>query len=376
MSTDSSSHNQADNNACQPKLVAWEITRRCNLFCAHCRASSESSAYDGELTTAQCLTLIDQITEVGKPILILTGGEPLLREDIFEIGSYADRKGLRVVIGTNGTLITPELAQRMRRIPVSRISISIDFPQKTMQDSFRGKQGAFDAAMAGIHHAHAAGMEVQINSTVTRLNAHLLPELVEMALELGVAAFHPFLLVPTGRGKQLANQELSPGDYEKVLRWICQKQQELGDRLFFKPTDAPHYQRIVRQCGLPTGGGHGHPAGLAASQRGFNSATRGCMAGTGFCFISHTGRVQGCGYLDVEAGNILQSSFADVWNNSRLFLELRNLDNLKGKCGRCEYKQLCGGCRARAYEASGDYLAEEPYCIYQPHLAEINSHQV
>ncbi len=348
------------------KLVAWEITRRCNLFCAHCRAASLDEEYAGELSTQECFKLIDQISEVAKPILILTGGEPLMREDVYEIGSYADLKGFRVVIGTNGTLVTPEIAKRIKEIPVSRISISIDFPVAELQDEFRGKKGAYTEAIEGIKNAHDAGIEVQINSTVTRLNVQYLPRLVELALELKVAAFHPFLLVPTGRGKGLANQELAPEEYEQVLRWICYKQQELGDRLFFKPTDAPHYQRIVRQCGIKTSSGHGHPGGFPVSQRGLNTNTRGCMAGTGFCFISHIGQVQGCGYFDVSAGNIREQNFASVWQDSPLFNQLRDIDNLKGKCGICEFKRLCGGCRARAYEATGDFLEAEPYCIYQP----------
>jgi AdoMet-dependent heme synthase len=352
--------------AAGPQLVAWEITRSCNLFCAHCRASAREQEYQGELSTAQCFELIDQIAGVGKPILILTGGEPLLRSDIFEIGAYAHQAGLRVVIGTNGTLIDDEMARRIKAIPASRISISLDFPTAELQDQFRGKSGAFAAAVQGIRCAHSAGLEVQINSTITRLNAAYLPELVDLALELGVAAFHPFMLVATGRGKEMAEQELTPLDYEKTLRWICEKQQELGSRLFFKPTDAPHYQRIARECGLALTGGHGCTAPHPASPGGLNANTRGCLAGTGFCFISHVGRVQGCGYLDVEAGNILRQSFAEVWQHSPLFTALRNLDNLKGKCGLCEYKRLCGGCRARAYEETGDYLEAEPYCIYQP----------
>jgi heme b synthase len=348
------------------KLVAWEITRRCNLFCAHCRAAAADEEYEGELSTEEAFRLVDQIAEVAKPILILTGGEPLMRPDIFEIGKYAHSKEFRVVIGTNGTLVTEEIAERIKEVPISRISISIDFPTAALQDNFRGKEGSFTEAINGIHNAHKAGLEVQINSTITRLNAGYLPKLVDMALELGVAAFHPFLLVPTGRGKGLAKEELAPEEYEEVLKWICRKQQELGSKLFFKPTDAPHYQRIIRQCGVKQPVSCGHPGGFPTSQRGFNTNTRGCMAGTGFCFISHTGQVQGCGYFDVSAGDLRKQTFASVWNDSPLFNELRDIENLKGKCGICEFKSLCGGCRARAYEATGDYLEAEPYCIYQP----------
>jgi radical SAM protein with 4Fe4S-binding SPASM domain len=176
-------------------------------------------------------------------------------------------------------------------------------------------------------------------------------------------AFHPFLLVPTGRGKGLKSVELSPEQYEATLNWIYDRQQELGNSLFFKPTDAPHYLRIIKQrqrtdkiAEGPLQSGR-HPSG---------TITRGCLAGTGFVFISHQGKVKGCGYLDIEAGDVRQQDFAEIWANAPLFQDLRDLGNLKGKCGICEYKRICGGCRARAYEATGDYLEAEPYCIYVP----------
>jgi len=345
------------------QLVAWEITGRCNLFCAHCRGSATSDCIEGELTTQECFDLVDQILEVGNPILILTGGEPLCRPDFLQIAEYAANKGLRVVLGTNGTLLTDEIAAQLKAVPVSRIGISLDFPKAELQDEFRGKEGAYDAAMQGVAAARKAGIEVQINSTVTKLNVDYLEDLLSLALEAGAVAFHPFLLVPTGRGKGLEAVELSPERYEQTLNWIYDKQQQLGDRIFFKPTDAPHYLRIVKQrqrqdCGVKPQNKTGNNAK--------NRITRGCLAGTGFCFVSSRGKVKGCGYLDVEAGDIKKDGFAEVWNNSPLFQSLRNLANLKGKCGVCEYKRICGGCRARAYEATGDYLQAEPYCIYQP----------
>ena len=342
------------------RLVAWEITRRCNLSCAHCRASSQDTDYEGEFTTDECFRLIDSIAHVGRPILILTGGEPLLRPDVFDIGKYATDKGFRVVFGTNGTLIDKQMATALKEMPASRIGVSIDFPTAEMQDKFRGKSGAFDAAVAGIKEARDAGLEVQINSTVTRMNAPLLDELLNLALDIGAVAFHPFMLVPTGRGKDLADVELSPKEHERILNWVYDRQAQLGGRISFKPTDAPHYARITLQR---------RQKAAQEDTKGsphLDSMTRGCLAGVGFCFISHVGRVQGCGYLDVEAGNTRERGFADIWDNSPLFTELRDLSNLKGKCGACEYRRPCGGCRARAYEATGDYLAPEPYCVYQP----------
>ncbi len=365
-------NNRKQSDIITPKLqlVAWEITRSCNLFCAHCRASADDSQYSDEMTTEECCRLIDQILDVGRPIIILTGGEPLIRKDVFQIAQYAVSRGLRVVMGTNGTLITKEVASQMKAIPVSRVGISLDFPVANLQDDFRGKTGAFDAVMTGIANAKQAGVEVQINCTLTRLNVIYLDKVLSLALEVGAVAFHPFLLVPTGRGKGLESVELSPQEYEQTLNWIYDKQQELGDRIFFKPTDAPHYLRIVAQRGkvaventtsssqnTVSSARRGHPA---------NAITRGCLAGTGFCVISHQGKVKGCGYLDVEAGDVKKQTFSQIWADSPLFNRLRDISDIKGKCGICEYKRICGGCRARAYESTGDYLEAEPYCIYEP----------
>ncbi|MFC1929614.1 radical SAM protein [Chloroflexota bacterium] len=348
----------------QLQLVAWEITRSCNLFCAHCRASAANEDHLGELTTEECFQLIGEILDVGQPIIILTGGEPLIRKDVFQIAKYAVTRGLRVVMGTNGTLITEAVAARMKDIPISRLGVSLDFPQAKLQDNFRGKVGAFQAVMAGIANARCAGIEVQIHSTVTKLNMSYLDDLLSLALEMGAVAFHPFLLVPTGRGKGLESVELSPREYEETLNWIYDKQVELGDRIFFKPTDAPHYLRVVSQRQEQEQGDSSLPA--AGRHPPANAITRGCLAGIGFCFISYQGKVKGCGYLDVEAGDLRKQPFRQIWANSPLFNRLRNLSNIKGKCGVCEYKRICGGCRARAYEATGDYLEAEPYCIHEP----------
>ncbi len=349
-------------------VVAWEITKRCNLYCAHCRASADNTQYTGELSLDECRRVIDEVLEVAHPILILSGGEPLFREDVFDVAAHAVSRGLRVVMGTNGTLIDKETAARMKAVPISTVGISLDFPEAELQDKFRGQTGAFAAAMSGITNARSAGVDVQINCTVTKMNVALLDRLLGLALEVGAVAFHPFLLVPTGRGKGLESAELSPQEYEDTLNWIYDKQAELGDRIFFKPTDAPHYMRIVSQrrrqaatppppLDAPSAPRRGHPA---------NAITRGCLAGTGFVFISHQGKVKGCGYLDIEAGDLRQQSFGQIWKESPLFNQLRDLSNIKGKCGVCEYKRVCGGCRARAYETTGDCLVAEPYCVYQP----------
>lgn len=293
-------------------------------------------------------------------MLILTGGEPLLRRDVFQIGRYATERGLRVVLGTNGTLINGQIAAAMREVPISRVAVSIDFPTPKLQDEFRGKAGAFEAAVAGMSEVRRVGIGVQINSTITKMNAPHLDGLLDLALDLGAVASHPFMLVPTGRGKGLAGVELSAEEHERILNWFYDKQLQLGDRISFKPTDAPHYMRIALQRQKK------EAKGLMDRTPTLDSATRGCLAGVGFCFISHVGRVQGCGYLNVEAGNVRRESFSRIWAGSPLFAHLRDLSNIKGKCGVCEYRRPCGGCRARAYEATGDYLGPEPSCAYQP----------
>lgn len=344
-----------------PRVIAWEVTRSCNLACAHCRASALCGPYEGELSTAEAFTLVDQIAEMGSPILILTGGEPLLRADIWQIAERAMGAGLHVVMAPNGTLVTREVARKMAEVGIRRISVSIDYPDATEHDAFRGVPGAFEGAVAGVKNAIAVGVEVQINSTITKMNVHHLPALLALAERIGAVSFHPFMLVPTGRGKELEEQELPPEEYERALNWMYDAQQ--SSALFFKPTDVPHYWRVMRQRAKQDGTKlevHPHAHG------GMNTLSRGCLAGVGFCFISHRGEVQPCGYFDVVAGDVRQMSFPDIWRTSPLFLTLRDLSQLKGKCGACEYRRVCGGCRARAYEVTGDFMAEEPYCVYVP----------
>ena len=340
------------------RLVAWEITRNCNLNCVHCRAAATRGPYDGELDTPAALKLLDQIEEIGRPIVILTGGEPLLREDIFEVAQYGTDKGFRMVMAVNGTLITDAVARHMARAGIMRISISLDGATAEVHDAFRGVAGAFEGAIEGIKRAQAAGIEFQINTTITKANVEQIPLIQELAVSLGASAHHIFLLVPTGRGKYLIEQEITAQEYEQTLNWFYDQRQQAPLQL--KATCAPHYYRILRQRAKQDG------QRVTFDTHGLDAVTRGCLGGTGFCFISHRGIVQPCGFLDLNCGDITQTSFAEVWKKSDIFLNLRNYDNLQGKCGRCEYRQVCGGCRARAHEATGDYLAEEPLCSYEP----------
>jgi heme b synthase len=340
------------------RLIAWETTRSCNLSCKHCRAAAESGPYEGELDTQASYRLLDQIAEVGQPIIILTGGEPLMRADIFEIAAYGTKLGLRMVMAPNGTLITRENAQKMIDSGIQRISISLDGNTKESHDRFRGVDGAFEGSLRGIEIVREAGVDFQINTTITKTNLDQIPSILHLAEELGAVAHHIFLLVPTGRGKYIIDQEIDAVEYERTLNWFYDQREKTSLQL--KATCAPHYYRILRQRAKA----EGKP--VTFQTYGLDAVTRGCLGGTGFCFISHTGRVQPCGFLDLNCGDVTRTPFYEIWYHSEHFLKLRNYSNLKGKCGICEYKAVCGGCRARAFEATGDYLAEEPLCTYQP----------
>ncbi len=347
-----------ETNTMTPRLVAWEITRSCNLSCVHCRASAERGPYPGELDTETCLRILDEISEIAKPIVILTGGEPLLRDDIFELARYGSDLGLRMVMATNGTLFTPELITELQANGIRRVSVSLDGATAESHDRFRQVSGAFDRAVAGIEALRGSGVEFQVNTTVTRHNLDQVPALLDLAVRLGAAAHHLFLLVPTGRARELVDQEIEAREYERLLRWFYQMRSKVP--LHLKATCAPHYYRILRQ----EAGARGEK--VTFETYGLDAVTRGCLAGTAFCFISHEGTVQPCGYLELACGDLKTSSFKEVWQGSDVFRNLRDFSAYRGKCGRCEYLRVCGGCRARAYEATGNYLEEEPLCLYQP----------
>ena len=341
-----------------PRLVAWELTRKCNLNCVHCRAGSDRGPYPGELETAKCLEILEQIRKVGNPIVILTGGEPLLREDIFDLAEAGTGMGLRMVMASNGTLLTPEIITRMKTSGIKRLSISIDGATAEQHDAFRKVPGAFERAMEGIALLNRNNLEFQINTTVSRHNVNALEKILNLAVKLGAAAHHIFLLVPTGRAKEMINQEIDAQEYEKLLHWFYRMRDKVP--LHLKATCAPHYYRILRQEARKQG------EKISFETFGLDAVTRGCLGGTSFCFISNTGIVQPCGYLELGCGDLKTESFQSVWEDSKIFNKLRDFSGYKGKCGRCGYIRFCGGCRARAYEATGDYLAEEPLCAYEP----------
>ncbi len=386
----------------KPRLIFWEVTKGCNLRCIHCRATATELMSPRDLPTTKALDIISQIADFGNPILVLSGGEPLYRHDIFQLAEYATSRGLRAALATNGTLVTKDIAEKIKNSGIKRVSISLDGADATTHDTFRGIPGAFDAAIYGMRNLQELGVSVQINTTIARHNAHQLPDVLTLARRLGADALHTFLLVPVGCGVDIAAEQMVPPDeYERMLNWFYD--QSLSGDIELKATCAPHYFRVLRQrraadrmagreaapaiashpheigptemtmpgsTGIslkPNGGppvGHtGHPGGHPGDM---NAMTKGCLAGTGVCFISHEGEVFPCGYLPALAGDLRKQSFSEVWNDSEVFGQLRDDDNLKGKCGCCEFRHVCMGCRARAFAASGDFLAEEPFCIYQP----------
>ena len=395
----------------KPRLIFWEVTKGCNLRCIHCRATATELSSPTDLPTSRALDIIDQIAAFSNPILVLSGGEPLYRSDIFQLATYAKDKGLRVALATNGTLVTKEVARMIADSGVKRVSISLDGADALTHDTFRGIPGAFDAALHGFRNLKEVGMSVQINTTVARHNAHQLPQVLELAKTVGADALHTFLLVPVGCGVDIAAEQMvPPEEYERMLNWFYDQSLEGGIEL--KATCAPHYFRVVRQRrvadrhaaeaaakaaptssthpkigptdmlmpggtgislkpqGPPPGHHTGHPSG---HPNDMNAMTKGCLAGTGVCFISHEGEVFPCGYLPAIAGDLRREKFADIWANAKVFNELRDTDNLKGKCGCCEFRNVCMGCRARAFAATGDYLDEEPFCVYEPKSPQLRA---
>lgn len=405
MTTNDNGQGSNHGNQNKPRLVFWELTKGCNLRCIHCRASATELSSPNDLSTQAARDIIDQIAEVSSPILVLSGGEPLFRSDIFQLARYGTDKGLRVALATNGTLVTKQVANKIVDSGVKRVAISLDGSDSLTHDTFRGIPGAFDAAIIGFRNLKDLGMSVQINTTIARHNAHQLPQVLELAKSIGADALHTFLLVPVGCGVDIATEQMvPPEEYERMLNWFYDRSLEGGIEL--KATCAPHYFRVVRQrraAGhhsavaaakaaqpVPEAAQHSHigptdmtmpgSTGIELKPHGIgkavghpgthpsdmNAMTKGCLAGSAVCFISNQGEVYPCGYLPALAGDLKKQPFADIWENSVVFNQLRDVNNLEGKCGCCEFRNVCMGCRARAFASTGNYLDEEPFCVYEP----------
>jgi radical SAM protein with 4Fe4S-binding SPASM domain len=378
-----------------PRLVFWETTAGCNLSCIHCRRITVADQLvPQDLSTPESLDLVDQVAALAaagstRTILVLSGGEPLYRPDIYEIAGHATDRGLIVALATNATLVDAGVARRIKEAGIRRVSVSFDGADAATHDVFRGA-GAFDRTLEGIEHLRRASVPFQINTTVARHNVHQMPQALQLAKDLGSQALHLFLLVPVGCGVEIAEDaQITPEQYEAVLNWMYDE--EMAGGMELKATCAPHYFRIARQRQVeerrqgivrerPASHrrqeGAGHPGatpggnGSEAAHSAMSAMTKGCLAGTGVCFVSHRGEVFPCGYLPVEAGNVRREPFQRIWEGSNLFRELRDPDMLGGKCGLCEFKRVCGGCRARAYGMTQEYLGEEPFCTYEPRAAQ------
>jgi radical SAM protein len=366
-----------------PFLAIWEVTQSCDLACKHCRAAAQPMAHPDELTTAEGKALIDQIAAMHVPIFVFTGGDPLKRKDVFELIRYAAEQGVMVALTPSATpLLTREAIFKLKEAGLVRLGISLDGSTPEIHDAFRGLPGAWARTIQAIEWANEAGIPIQVHSTISRHNAHDLDNLCALFEKLAIVMWNVFFLVPVGRG-QLADL-LSGQEFEEVFGKIY----ELSQRVSFqiKTTEAMHYRRYLLQHNLEErrlghGSAHGHPHGASAGKentyeagaptsdartRTASWATRRVNDGKGFLFVSHVGNVYPSGFLPIHAGNVKETPLQEIYRNAPIFKSLRDTSKLEGKCGACEYKEICGGSRARAYAVTGDPLAQEPCCIYQP----------
>ena len=312
-----------------PRIIAWEITRRCELKCRHCRGAARDCDYAGEFTTEECFKTIDALAAFSKPMIILTGGEPLMRDDIFDVARYATEQGCRIVFATCGHLLTDEVAAKLKVAGVMAVSVSLDAATAEAHDAFRGIPGAYAKTVAALDHLKAAGIPFQINTTVSTLNVDELPQILETAIELGASTMDFFFLVPTGRGSEISELSLDPAVRDRALEWIAEKRRTAPVNV--RVTCAPQFKKFLPP-GPPVGG----------------PPFRGCMGGRGFVFISHTGILQPCGFLDLPGGDLraAEFDFETLYKNSEVFKNMRTLNPF-------------AGCPARAYARTGDYMKDE-----------------
>ena len=328
----------------RPSLISWNLTKKCNLRCPHCYMEAGRKA-EQELTTEECLGLLDEMQALGTEMVILTGGEPLLRRDIYDIARYASDLGMWVVMGTNGVLIDDRVAERMVECGVKGVGISIDSIDPSKHDGFRGGPDAWKYSVRALDICRDHGLQVLVQSTVMDMNYDEIPQLIDFARDKGAWSFNLYFLVQTGRGQQM--NDLSPVQTHDILAQLVEKQDDYRPMLV-RSKCAPQFKQIA----------------YAQGRGGLESG--GCMAGTEYARITPNGDVTPCPYMTAVAGNVREQSFTDIWQGSPTLGELRDTNQLKGRCGRCEFNELCGGCRCRAHAAFGDYLQEDPACTYEP----------
>jgi len=353
-----------------PFIVIWETTQACDLACLHCRASAQPARDRGELDTAEAKRLMDTVRQFGRPLFVLTGGDPLKRDDTVELVRHGTSIGLRMAMTPSGTpLMTPDVLARLRDAGLARLAVSLDGSNAAIHDRFRGVSGSFEWTVRMLDAAQKIGLSTQINTTISSHNLHDVEPTVQFITTLGIALWSVFFIVPTGRAR--TSDLTTAEEFESVFHRLY----DLSKTAPFdiKTTAAPHYRRVVvqRQVAERRAGEREQAATPLTAGVGFSLAdgvgrARGVNDGNGFLFISHRGDIYPSGFLPVSAGNVRTHDVVDVYRNSPLFRDLRDTDRLEGKCGVCEYRTICGGSRARAYATTGNYLASDPYCSYIP----------
>ncbi|MED1470897.1 TIGR04053 family radical SAM/SPASM domain-containing protein [Bacillus salipaludis] len=354
-----------------PFIVIWEVTRACQLKCVHCRADAQLTPHPRELTHEEGLNLIDQIFELDNPMLVFTGGDCMMREDLFELADYAVKKGMRVSMTPSATAnVIKERMERAKAVGLSRWGFSLDGPTPEIHDHFRGTPGSFHLTLEKINYLNELNMPLQINTVISRYNYDSLEEMAKLVGELKAVMWYIFLLVPTGRGQLDAC--ITPAEHERVFRWLYELSKTAPYDI--KTTAAQHYRRVVLQQKarehLITNGEICYEDSIttdfASLHDGLKRAPKGVNDGNGFVFVSHIGDVMPSGLLPIIGGNIRETPLADIYRDSKIFKELRQPDHYNGKCGVCEYNKVCGGSRSRTYAVTGDYMESEPFCVYIP----------
>ncbi|MBI4551185.1 MAG: TIGR04053 family radical SAM/SPASM domain-containing protein [Candidatus Latescibacteria bacterium] len=347
-----------------PFLVIWEVTQACDLACVHCRAKAQSFRDPRELTTVEGFRLIDQIREFGQPLFVLTGGDPMKRPDIFDFIAYGTQRGLRMAMTPSGTaLMTREAVARLKAHGLARLAISLDGSSADIHDTFRRVPGSYTWTTRCVEYARQLDLPVQINTTMTRHNFDDFDAMAALVERLGIVLWSVFFLVPVGRGRK--EDELTPQEYEIIFNKLYDLSRVVPFDI--KTTAAPHYRRVVLQRRRAEDGGTDgpRPVGFIPGD-GIGRAPKGVNEANGLVFISHTGEVYPSGFLPLSGGNVRERSLVDIYRNTKLFQLLRDSSQLRGKCGYCDFRDVCGGSRARAYALTGNPMASEPYCVYRP----------
>jgi len=328
-------------------LIAFEVTRQCRFNCVHCRAGAAAGKPD-ELNTDQCKKILDSIAAFKKCMIIFTGGEPMERDDIYDLLLHCRSLRLPRVMATCGYLINEKSIAKLKRTGIKALSFSLDGISPRTHDTIRQADGAFEATIKAAKITRDAGVRFQINTTISKLNIDEFVGIADLAQKLGATCFNPFILVPTGRGSRIPDAIIDPIEYEVLLNELLVM--KMKAKINIRLTCGPQFTRICSQEKL----------------QNFQKDVPGCIGGRNFGFISYKGDVQTCGFLQISAGNLVKNryNFAKIWQNSPLLNEIRDLSNRKGKCAVCDYAALCGGCRARAYSMTGDYLASDPICKF------------